>query len=214
VNVTFRPIDGWPGEPTPTHRRRRSRFEAPYSATLELLERELKHLGARLVVIQLHLSEGDIRLDGLPRANARPTSPGVIVSFESRHGPLRYFTDVFDRWQDNLRAVALGLEALRKVDRYGISRRGEQYRGWRAIEGGGGEGSPRERAARFVLDHVPHSKASPQKLLDDLAAGYTDGLMSAYRVAAKRLHPDAGGDPGMFERLQEARDLLLGEVGE
>lgn len=37
-------------------------------------------------------------------------------------------------WQINLRAIALGLEALRKLDRYGITSRGEQYTGWRAIE--------------------------------------------------------------------------------
>jgi hypothetical protein len=37
-------------------------------------------------------------------------------------------------WQDNLRAVALGLEALRRVERYGIAQRGEQYAGWRRAD--------------------------------------------------------------------------------
>jgi hypothetical protein len=33
----------------------------------------------------------------------------------------------------NARAIALGLEALRKVDRYRITKRGEQYTGWSAL---------------------------------------------------------------------------------
>ena len=32
----------------------------------------------------------------------------------------------------------------------------------------------------------------------------------AYRRGAAKLHPDAGGDPEEFRRLQEARDVLLG----
>jgi len=179
MDVTFRPIDQWPQPPTKA--RRRSQFKAGYSSTLELLDRELGHLNARRVVVQLHLEEREIRLDGMPRANTRPSSPGVILSFESKHGPLRYLTDVFDRWEDNLRAIALGLEALRKVDRYGITRRGEQYTGWRAIEGGGSS----ESGARALLDSY-------------------GGLKAALRAT----HPDRGGDVEEFRRVQEAREVL------
>jgi hypothetical protein len=78
-------------------------------------------------VLQVDLAERDIRVDGLPRSNARYGShPGAIVSFDSRRGPLRYATDEFTEWKANLRAVALSLKALRDVDRYGVSKRGEQ----------------------------------------------------------------------------------------
>lgn len=50
-----------------------------------------------------------------------------------------------------------------------------------------------------------------ERLLADLREGYTDGLRSACLVAARKLHPDAGGAPGEFEKLQRARDVLLGE---
>ena len=59
-----------------------------------------------------------------------------MVAFESKHGPLKYATDVFDHWHANLRAIALGLEALRKVERYGITQRGEQYTGFRTWNSG------------------------------------------------------------------------------
>jgi hypothetical protein len=49
----------------------------------------------------------------------------------------QFAVDMFPSWQDNLRAIALGLEALRKVERYGIANRGEQYAGWAQLTAGG-----------------------------------------------------------------------------
>lgn len=131
MQVTFRPIVTWPGEST--RRRKHSRFRAGYSDTLRLLDIELVKLQARDVVIELWLSESEIRLDGMPRSGSRPRSPGVILSFISRYGPLRYLCDSYGLWEDNLRAIALSLEALRAVDRHGMSSRGEQYTGWKAL---------------------------------------------------------------------------------
>jgi hypothetical protein len=213
VNITFRPREGgaWPGELT------RSRAASPFKEsdrdTEKLLVYEVGRLDGKMLVVQLAIQEMDLRVDGRPKLRAEYKHPGVIVSFESKHGPLRYFTDVFNHWNANLRAIALGLEALRKVDRYGISRRGEQYTGWLQLEGSeaAGEISTREGAARFILEHVPDPKATVAVLLRDLAEGYTDSLIGAYRAAAKTLHPDASGtgDPELFKKLQEARDLLL-----
>src|SRR5690349_15087060 len=118
--VVTRPLVLWPH--AETRGRKRSQFKAAWSDTVWLLEREVGLLGGRQAVMQIAITEDDLRLDGRIRANARPTHPGVVVSFESRHGPLEYATDVFDDWQDNVRAIALGLEALRKVDRYGIAK--------------------------------------------------------------------------------------------
>ena len=128
----FRPLVDWP---TPSATRKRAPFRAPYSETLRLLIHELDMLGnTGPRVIQVALSEADIRRDGLPRANARPAHPAVALSFTSRHGPMHLSTDTFDDWRDNLRAIALGLESLRRVDRYGIARSGEQYAGWLQLE--------------------------------------------------------------------------------
>lgn len=93
-------------------------------------------LGAEAVVVKLALTERDIRRDGWPRRDARPAHPGVIIEFDSRHGWLRYYDDQYTTWQDNLRALALSLEALRALGRWGALR-GEQYVGSRpAIEAG------------------------------------------------------------------------------
>lgn len=80
------------------------------------------------------------RYGGDVRAAQRATHPdaggnaedfaAVMASVEKKR--LVYATDSCDRWQDNVRSIALGLEALRAVDRFGISREGQQYAGFRA----------------------------------------------------------------------------------
>jgi hypothetical protein len=142
MRATFRPLrkELWQGEFTkPYLRRSRWTFKAGWSDTLGLLDRELSQLGAKELVIEADFRESDIRLDGMPRANARqPEFPGVRIAFESKHGPLVYQTDTCTYWQHNVRSIALGLEALRAVDRYGITSRAEQYTGFKAIDSGPG----------------------------------------------------------------------------
>jgi hypothetical protein len=221
IQATFRPIDQWLGVLRPSGQRIGHTFKASYTDTLDLLQRELEHLKAKDIVIQLDLDEGQIRNDGWPRSGSRPGHPGVIVSFDSIHGPLRYFTDVFtsnwnhqmEPWQANLRAIALGLEALRKVDRYGITKRGEQYTGWKSI--GSGIAMPAagpmtvEEAAEFLGRHSGYVAGG---ILEDLrrekGTGHGRVAKAAYRQAAKKLHPDAGGDPELFKELSRAADVL------
>lgn len=38
------------------------------------------------------------------------------------------------------------------------------------------------------------------------------GKTTAYRVAARRLHPDNGGDRAGWDLLQQARELLDGQL--
>jgi len=135
TGLRFRPLapNDWPGPRAMTYKQ--SPFDATLGSTQELLDRELRMVRAADPVIQIELSESQIRLDGLPRADARPARPGVIIAFtHPQVGPLRYPCERFRGWQDNVRAIALGLEALRKVERYGITTDHQQYRGWRAIE--------------------------------------------------------------------------------
>lgn len=54
------------------------------------------------------------------------------------HGRLAYATDMFDSWQDNVRAIALSLEALRAVERWGVSK-GRQYTGFALLTAGPGK---------------------------------------------------------------------------
>lgn len=178
MHVTFRPLER-DDFTAPAGRRRP--FNSTYSQTLSLLDDELRHLGADRIVIQLAVDESEIRLDGMPRARAHVRHPGVAISFEHpQAGPLRYATNVYGHWHDNLRAIALGLEALRKVDRYGITDRKEQYRGFRALPAGGDE-QRAERGREMIALH--------------------GSVHNAERAA----HPDMGGNADDFAAVQAAK---------
>lgn len=103
LGLTLRPVDVWPG--TLRGDRDRSPYSAPLKDTLKVLRRELVALSAKDVVLQIALREQDLRLDGLPRAGAIASHPGVILAFGSRHGALRLFFDRFTRWDHNLRVT-------------------------------------------------------------------------------------------------------------
>jgi hypothetical protein len=199
--MTVAPIREWPG--ALTARRQRSNFSASWSATLSLLNSELRHLGARDRELLVAISPEDFRLDGKPRANAKQQHPGVILSFDAKVGHLSYAVDTFDRWQDNVRGIAKSLEALRMVDRYGTTKHGEQYRGFLALEAtaasaGFGDWS---EALTWLVDLV-----GAEELPGDPAPAMV--LRKAQRIS----HPDVGGDTATFQRVSLA-EVKLREEG-
>lgn len=204
MSYVVRPLGPWIGPITEP--RIKSPFKAGWTDTLILLERELVALGApqsRPWVMQIDVSERWIRRDGELYERAQPDTPAVRVAFESRHGPLVYATDRFTYWQDNIRAVALSLEALRKVDRYGVAGRGEQYRGWQAISNRPAEMTP-EQAAEFLAHWAQDTaRFTADRILSDRAV-----RDQALKRAARLTHPDLTGDPDTFARLTEARAIL------
>lgn len=185
LGVTVRPIHNF-GPETPE--RRRSPFDSTFGATVALLSRELRALGAERIVLGLGLRDSQIRSDGLPRADARVDDPRVQIAFTTAFGePLVFNVDAFRDWRDNLRAIALGLESLRRVDRYGITRSGEQYRGWKALpmSTDPADGIQTREQAQAVIDRYGSEGA-----------------------AIRATHPDTGGDPTEFRVVQRAREVL------
>lgn len=205
-----RPISTWPGERRRFHSR--APFRTQWSLTLDLLGRELRMLNAQRVVLEIDVREIDLRNDGELRANARPASPAVVLSFKSKHGPLRYPCDRFSGWQDNVRAIALALEALRKVDRYGVTAHGEQYRGWRALPATTGPTMTATRAAELLAKHAYPSDRPDGHVPNALRAAGAARRMAL--AAVKHTHPDAGGDREAFEAVQTARRVLTAHFGE
>lgn len=213
MKFQFEPLRQWPKDTPRTEpgKRKSSPFRAGYSQTLELLERELRMLRARSAALQVDISENMIRQDGLPYARARTgaNDPGVVLSFETDDGHFMYPCDTYTRWEDNLRAIALTLEKLRAVDRYGVAQRGEQYAGWKAIPQDVDERVTPEEAARVIVrtagvDFPDDIEPRVEAVLHDPST-----FRRWYREAARRAHPDVqGGTAAHFQRVQRARDVL------
>lgn len=202
------PIGEWPA--AFTRDRQVSKFSAGLTDTLRLLDREIFHLvdtraqqdSAELLVA---IPAGAFRIDGRPYANAKAEHPGVIFSIDSRHGHLSYPCDTFTRWEDNLRAIAKALEALRMVDRYGVTKRGEQYRGFLAIEAtAASAGFANTDDALRYLGKFTGLGLAEMKLIEG-AAG------RALRRAQRDTHPDHGGDAASFQRVSLAEAKLREE---
>lgn len=202
THLSIRPITIWPGELRTSNQRIRSPFSSTYSSTLILLDRELHLLRATTAVVQLAVNEGQVRRDGKLRAAAYPDHPGVILSFDTKAGHFRYAADRFTHWHDNLRAIVLGLEALRKIERYGIGSGTEQYTGFLQLETGPQPIMTYDDAVAFVAHAAGVSRARVRWTDPDSRA-------ATYRAAARALHPDSpGGSHDLFQRLQEAKRLL------
>lgn len=223
IDLRFVPLTQWPGEPTKD--RRNAPFRSTYNKTLDLLEFELKKITARGIVIEAFYELDQIRNDGWPRANVNPRDPGVILSFRKPEGPtflrdgkrmvntvsLSFPCDTYFHIEHNIHAIALSLEALRAVDRYGVTKRAEQYAGWKRIEAPPAAGfASKEDAALFLAQEAGFGSGER-----DIRILITDNGIRrmAYRDAAKRLHPDSthptgNKTPGMWEKLQQALSLL------
>ena len=204
----IRPLGHWTDRET-LDRQSSGVFRATWDTTLELLASETSQLGADLVVIQVDVDQADLRRDGMLKSRARVGHPGAGVSFTSDHGPLRYATDQYEQrssgalpgWQANVRAIALALESLRAVDRYGVSRRGEQYRGWTAI----GSASP----GRGPFAGKQDAETWMRKCAAESGIGSWAGWDDLYKALAKRMHPDMeNGSADLWERLDAAAGLL------
>lgn len=182
----------------------RSRFKAEWTDTLDLLERELDHLSARDVILQADVDEREIRNDGMLRSNACVRSDGIVLTFQSSQGTLSFPCDKFDSWKDNVRAIALSLEALRKVDRYGVTKNAEQYRGWKALEdkSKAGSFSTQLEAWQFLNRHAETGKF-------ENAVKDRETLKKIHRSAVTRYHDDTtGGSEEIVKRINEAFEYI------
>lgn len=181
--VTFRPLER--AVPGPS---RYSPFKASWTSTVTLLAKELRAHGAQRTVLEVDFRETDLRNDGLPRADRRARTPGIVLSFVASRvagrPALRYEVGTFTDWRDNVRAVALGLEALRAVDRHGVTKRGEQYAGWKALPSGNGGPDP-ERGRVLIREH----------------GGEREALMAT--------HPDRGGNADDFADVAGGADMTI-----
>jgi hypothetical protein len=192
--------------------RKPTRFDSPWRSTEQLLLAEVEHIDGRNLVIEVDIREQDLRIDGTLRANAREAAtPAVVVAFESaKHGPMLYRCDTFfapyrgqgPDWQHNVRSIALTLQALRSVDRYGATETGQQYAGFKALPAG--RAMPASHMTTLQAYDLLTDLLGPRPVVDD------DTPDAALIRRAKAVaHPDRrNGDRTLWDQVEQAARVL------
>lgn len=158
---------------------------------LKRLSRELGLLGATDEVLSTNIP---MRLDGLPRSGqAEPSDPGAAVYFKMKKRELCLACDKWDRTADNIAAIAQHIDALRRIDRYGIGTLQQAFAGYAALPSG-------------VPNWWDVLEIEPTATLEDAE--------KAYRRLAQLSHPDViGGSEGAMARLNAAREAAREALG-
>lgn len=197
---------GWPR--TPWLRRQDSKYRFrrngsfwTFAAARDALGTELDRIGARNVVLSTNY---ELRLDGLPRGNGpTPVDTGVAVYFVLKEKQMAMACDMRIRAEENMRSIALALEAMRQLERHGGGVMME-----RAFEGFTALPSP-ETATKRPWREVFGFQSTAT------TAGISPSLIETrYRELAKQRHPDApGGSHELMAELNAAKEEALKEIG-
>lgn len=192
--------DGWPR--TPGQQRADGRFQfkrvagdgqrRPWTFALarDALTEELRKMAASGVVVSTNFVLGR---NGQPREDRRrPADEGVAIYFTRRGQQFAMACDRYTRAEENMRSLALALDAMRQLDRHG-------------------GGVMMEKAfAGFVALPAP---PSCWEVLGLAETATQHQVQSAFRSLARRAHPDAGGSTADMATLNSARDEALRRIG-
>lgn len=182
---------GWPR--TPSVRRKRSTFssygkELSVAQATSRLQGELDRLGARAAILSTNV---ELRLDGLPRSGQRtPDDPGAAVYFRLKNAPRALACDAWTTVAGNIAALAAHIDALRRIDRYGVGSVEQAFAGYAAL--------PPTGEDWWLVLEVARSSTVLQ-------------IEQAYRTKAMQAHPDRGGTDAEMSRLNVARDAAVAE---
>ncbi len=205
----------WPtGYPrTPARRREPSRFHVTHlskiipgvpgtgpksrvvtvAEALTRLQDQIDKLGGRLPLVSTNL---ELRLDGLPRSGLpEPADPGVCVYFQLKGQAVAMPSDHFQTVAANIAAVAAHIDAVRRIERYGVGSIEQMFTSFTAIRGPG----PKPwRESLGLPVNGPVSRALIQE---------------RFEMLARKYHPDQpGGSTALMSEINAARDTAYAEL--
>lgn len=207
IEVAFRYMPEQPQ--TPLHKDSRG-LKANWSKAFEKLRYELARIKATDVVVEAGYKPEQVRADGWPYSNAKPAHGDVRVSFKHNGVPMAFTCAHWKQTELNAYLIAMTLERLRAIDRYGCTKSGQQYAGWSQLPPGTGRGpivanafATVEDAARFLLRTAKLREGDVANVIAS-----PDTLVTVYRAAAKVAHPDTGGNTETFARVNAAKEMI------
>lgn len=159
---------------------------------IERLEKQLDRLGGTAAILSTNIMLG---LRGMPvSSRGEPQDPGAAVYFQLKGKPRVLACDTWDRVADNIAAIAAHIDAMRRIERYGVGNLEQAFAGYDALPAPSADNrAPWRGMLGFKAD----------------ATVSVDDVQVAYRAHAKQ----AGNDQGALLQLNLARDAALRELG-
>ncbi|WP_157474032.1 J domain-containing protein [Flavihumibacter petaseus] len=148
---------------------------------------EVERLGGKDLIVSTNLR---VRKDGLLYAdelNRRIDDPGVAIYFKYKGKVVAMCADQYLRIWENMYALGKGIEALRGMERWGVS----------------------EFLDRAFTGFTALPEATPGKDIWGILGlssrpEYSEIVRVQYRKLAKERHPDQGGSDAAFQELVDA----------
>lgn len=154
-----------------------------------IMQHELKLLGATGLILSTNIR---LRNDGLPYSTQTPPQDkGVAIYFKWNGQDMCFSCDRWNKIQDNIYAIAMTIEALRGIKRWGS---GDMLK--QAFSG-------------FVALPAPAAARTPEDVLGVRQGATHDEIEAAFRKKAFEAHPDHGGTTEAMDELKQARRRLL-----
>ena len=179
----------WPVGYKRSTRRDRSRFKQSMGMAQYSLKEEVRKLGGSALIVSTNLQvrkDGNIYASDLDKLIP---DPGVAVFFKFKGKEVSMCCDKYSRVWENMYALACGIEALRGMERWGVSEFLDRaFTGFAALPE-----STKKISWWLVLG-----------FMDKPADWNWDSVEKAYKSLAKIKHPDTGGDTNSFQQLVQA----------
>lgn len=181
---------------TADYNRHRSQFKQTMERAQRFMRDEVARIGGTDLIVSSNIP---VRNDGMLYADymrRKIDDPGVAIYFKMKGRDVVMCCDQYSQVWENVYALGKGIEALRGMDRWGVSEFLERaFTGFTALP-------------EFTTADI---KSSWETL--GLSAKPADiGIVhSAYKTLAKKAHPDMGGSADGFDELNKAYQQALSQ---
>jgi hypothetical protein len=161
------------------------------AAAVDRLERQLALLHGTEPTLSTNVR---LNLRGIPYGDEQPRDPGAAVYFAFKGRATVLACDKWERVADNVTAIANHIDAIRRVDRYGVGTIEQALEGYKAL--------PADTAAnwRGVLGFTSDERVTAEQ------------VQGRFKQKAREVHPDLGGNDVAMAHLNRARDFAMQEI--
>jgi len=184
----------WPAGYPRTKSRQASKFKVTPGAAIDSLVSELEKLAGKNCLpvissnVRVSTRTGQMYAD---QASDKIEDPGVAVYFQHKGTQVVLCCDKWNTAAENVRAIALTINAMRGMDRWAVSDiLNRMFTGFKALPEKG------------TIDNI-------WTVLDMQPTKHKSAIHDRYRLLSMTMHPDAGGSRDEWDRLQEAYQSAL-----